>query len=243
MSIISHFVGNVFVWCYERIQKRSLTAWRTELNVFPSLHVYLYVCSCTTESIVIFGLSGIMSADTLRRKWNTKSFSYLSWTHSGMPLFLRPLLSTHSLIISKVNVLYCDIVFLSSSQSTTFEKLTDSIVPPVPLCLYLLFFWPLLSVSSPPCYPLMWRWTSCPVTLCIWASPTIEKWIGNISTSWRTRGAQQLHKKGCGVLCSVLHWKQLILQPHFWLEHCASKKRNTSKLKCHFDNLVKNPAK
>lgn len=112
-------------------------------------------------------------------------------------LSLPPLLSTRSLIISKVNVLSCYIVFRSSSQTTTFETSTGSIVPLVAIFLCLLFLLPLsVSFSLVLSSLLEVNVLSC-YTACLSSSQTVtlEKRIGSISTSWRTRGAQLLRKK------------------------------------------------
>ena len=87
---------------------------------------------CMSESVFIFGLSGlIVFIDSLKK--TKQKITYLSCTHTHThthwytPCSLPS--SPLSLIISKVNVLSCYIVFRSSSQTTTFEKLTGSIVP------------------------------------------------------------------------------------------------------------------
>lgn len=137
-------------------------------------------------------------------------------------LSLPPLLSTRSLIISKVNVLSSYIVFPSSSQTTTFEKLTRSIVPLVSVFLCLLFLVP-LSVSFSPVLPSLLEVNvlSC-YTVCLSSSQTVtlEKRIGSTSTSWRTRGVSRCIKR---LWCTLLGAALKTTNPSatFGLEHRA----------------------
>lgn len=128
-----------------------------KIKRFNSMKVCLWACVFIPMNVCKWqNVSGvIMSAESLRHE-NRKSFSYLSCAHSGMPLSPLPQLSSHSLIISKVNILYCDIVFLSSSRTTTFEKLKVSIVTPVSVCLFLLVC-PFSLCLFHSCFPLSLR--------------------------------------------------------------------------------------
>lgn len=128
---------------------------------------------------------------SLSEENKTENLSLICLAHTvGCSLFslsLPPLLSTRSLIIFKVNVLYCYIACRSSSQTTTFEKLTGSLFLAF-LASSLGLFLPVRSLEV----NVLSRYTMC---LSSSQTVTLEKWIGSISTSWRTRGAQLLRKK------------------------------------------------
>lgn len=141
-------------------------------------------CMCVSESVFSFGFSGlILFVDSLSEENKTEYLSLISFAQTPYSLSLPP---TRALKWTSCPV------FGSSSQTTTIEKLTWSIVLRISvfhllvflasaLCLFLPVLPSFLEVNVLSCY-----------TVCLSYSQTVtlDKWTGSISTSWRTRGTQ-----------------------------------------------------
>lgn len=146
-----------------------------------------------------------------------KSLVYLCCTHSRMPLILS-LHSTLSLIISlseRLVPLHC------VSQLCTYHNIRESSLLSVSFYTWFSCFFSLPLSACASVSLLEVNVLSC-YTVCLSSSQTVtlEKWIGSISTSWRTRGAQQLRKKAAvySARCCTLKTNPLAT---FGLEHCA----------------------